>query len=139
MVERGRVLFIHDLLSWAGEADEDQEIGIIVRSIETGEELTATHDIAADISEYGELMLKISIEGEMISIDSLQTVSRFNSMRKRRNAVKFITIMLESIRDAQIRALDNTPENLQYSDKYEAGEIAVEAIEDAIDRLADAF
>ena len=55
------------------------------------------------------------------------------------HAVKFITIMLESIRDAQIRALDNTPENLQYSDKYEAGEIAVEAIEDAIYRLADAF
>ena len=132
-------MFIHDLLSWAGEADEDREIGIVVRSIETGEELTATYDIAADISEYGELMLKISIEGEMISIDSLQTLSRFNSMRKRRNAVKFITIMLELIRDAQIRALVNTPENLQFSDKYEAGEIAVEAIEDAIDRLADAF
>jgi len=132
-------LFIHDLLSWVGEADDDQEIGIVVRSIETGEELTTTHDIAADISEYGELMLKISIEGEMISIDSLQTISRFNSMRKRRNAVNFITIMLESIRDAQIRALDNTPDNLQYSDKYEAGEIAAEAIEDAICRLADAF
>jgi len=128
---------MHDLLSWAGEADEDREIGITVRSIETGEELTATYDIAADISEYGELMLRIAIEGEMISIDSLQVTSRFNSMRKRRNAVKFITIMLELIRDAQIRALDNTPENLQHSDKYEAGEIVVEAIEDAIDRLAD--
>jgi len=132
-------VFIHDLLSWAGEADEDREIGITVRSIETGEELTTTHDIAGDISEYGELMLKISIESEMISIDSLQTASRFNSMRKRRNAVKFITIMLELIRDAQIRALDNTPDNLQSSNKYEAGEIAVEAIEDAIYRLADAF
>ena len=132
-------MFIHDLLSWVGEADEDREIGIVVRSIETGEELTTTYDIAADISEHGELMLRISIEGEMISINSLQTISSFNSMRKRRNAVKFVTIMLESIRDAQIRALDNTPDNLQYSDKYEAGEIAVELIEDAIDRLADAF
>jgi len=132
-------MFIHDLLSWAGEADEDREIGIVVRSIETGEGLTTTYDIAADISEYGELMLRISIEGEMISVDSLQFPSRFNSMRKRRNAVKFITIMLELIRDAQVRALDNTPDNLRYSDKYEAGEIAVEAIEDAIDRLADAF
>ena len=132
-------MFIHDLLSWAGEADADREIGIIVKSIETGEELTATYDIAADISEYGELMLRIQIEGEMISIDSLQVSSRFNSMRKRRNAVKFITIMLELIRDAQIRALENTPDNLQYSDRYEAGEFAVEAIEDAIDKLADAF
>ena len=132
-------MFIHDLLSWVGESDEDREIGIVVRSIETGEELTTTYDIAADISEYGELMLRISIEGEMISIDSLQFPSRFNSMRKRRNAVKFITIMLELIRDAQIRALDNTPDNLQFSDKYEAGEIAVEAIEDAIYRLSDAF
>ena len=133
------MLFIHDLLSWVGEADEDQEIGIVVKSIETGEELTTTYDIAADISEYNELMLRISIEGEMISSDSLQTSSRFNSMRKRHNAVKFITIMLELIRDAQIRALDNTPDNLQYSDKYRAGEITVDAIEDAIYRLADAF
>jgi len=122
-----------------GEADEDREIGIVVRSIETGEELTATYDIAADISEYGELMLRIQIEGEMISIDSLQVASRFNSLRKRRNAVKFITIMLGLIRDAQIRALDNTPDNLRCSDKYEVGEIAVEAIEDAIDKLAYAL
>ena len=132
-------MFIHDLLSWAGEADGDREIGITVRSIETGEELTTTHDIAVDISEYGELMLKISIEGEIISIDSLQTASRSNSMRKRRNAVKFITIMLELIRDAQIRALDNTPDYLQYSETYVAGEMAVGAVEDAIDRLAYAF
>jgi hypothetical protein len=132
-------VFIHDLLSWVGEADDDREIGIAVRSIETGEELTTTYDIAADISEYGELMLRISIEGEMISPDSLQVSSRFNSMRKRRNAVKFILITLELIRDAQMRALDNTPDSLQCSDKYEAGEIAVEAIEDAIYRLANAF
>jgi hypothetical protein len=131
-------VFIHDLLSWAGQADEDREIGIIVRSIETSENLTTTYDIAADISEYGELMLRISIEGEMISIDSLQYPQRFNSMRKRRNAVKFIIIMLELIRDAQMRALDNTPDNLRYSDKYEYGEFAVEAIEEAIDKLADA-
>lgn len=132
-------MFIHDLLSWVGEADEDREIGIVVQSIETGKNLTTTYDIAADISEYGELMLRISIEGEMISIDSLQYPNRFNSMRKRRNAVKFIIIMLELIRDAQMRALDNTPENLQYSNKYEAGEMAVDAIEDAIYRLADAY
>jgi hypothetical protein len=132
-------MFIHDLLSWAGEADDDREIGIIVQSIETGENLTTTYDIAADISEYDELMLRISIEGETISIDSLQYPNRFNSMRKRRNAVKFIISMLEIIRDAQMRALDNTPENLQYSEKYNAGEMAVEAIEDAIDKLADAY
>jgi hypothetical protein len=132
-------MFIHDLLSWAGEADEDREIGIIVRSIETGENLTTTYDIAADISEYDELILKIAIEGETISIDSLQFPNRFNSMRKRRNAVKFIMSMLEVIRDAQMRALDNTPENLQYSKKYRAGEVAVEAIEDAIYKLADAY
>jgi hypothetical protein len=46
--------------------------------------------------------------------------------------------MLELIRDAQTRALDNTPDNLRFSDRYEYGELAVEAIEDAIDRLADA-
>ena len=132
-------MFIHDLLAWAGEADDDREIGIIVKSIETGENLTTTYDIAAGISEYNELMLRISIEGETISIDSLQYPQRFNSMQKRRNAVKFIINMLEIIRDAQMRALDNTPENLQCSEKYNAGEIAVEAIEDAIYRLADAY
>ena len=132
-------MFIHDLLAWAGEADEDREIGVAVHSIETGENLATTNDIAADISEYGGLVLKIAIEGETISIDSLQYPNRFNSMRKRRNAVKFIGIMLELIRDAQMRALDNTPENLQYSDKYNAGGMAVEAIEDAIYRLADAY
>jgi len=132
-------VFIHDLLAWAGEADDDREIGIIVKSIETGENLTTTYDIAAGISEYNELMLRISIEGETISIDSLQYPQRFNSMQKRRNAVKFIINMLEIIRDAQMRALDNTPENLQCSEKYNGGEIAVEAIEDAIYRLADAY
>ena len=132
-------MFIHDLLSWASYLDDDLEIGIVVQSIETGETLTTTYDIAADISEYDELLLRISIEGEMISIDSLQSPQRFNSMRKRRNAVKFIKVMLELIRDAQQSALENTPENLQFSHKYEAGEIAVEAIEEAIDKLADAY
>jgi len=132
-------MFIQDLLSCTGEADEDREIGIVVRSIETGEHLTTTYDIATSISEFGELMLRISIEDKMTSIDSLQYQYRFNSMQKRRNAVKFIMIMLKLILDAQMRALDNTPENLQYSEKYNAGEIAVEAIEDAICRLADAY
>lgn len=55
-------MFIHDLLSWVAEADDDREIGIAVNSIETGEELATTYDIAADISEYGGLMFWISIE-----------------------------------------------------------------------------
>ena len=132
-------MFTHDLLAWAGEADEDREIGIVVRSIETGENLTTTYDIAADISEYGELMLKIASEGDTIFFDSLQYPNRFNSMRKRCNAVKFITSMLGLLRDAQMRVLDNTPENLRFSENYEAGETAVETFEDAIDKLADAY
>ena len=43
-------MFTHDLLAWVGEADEDREIGIVVLSIETGENITTTYDIAADIS-----------------------------------------------------------------------------------------
>jgi len=38
------------------------EFGILIRSIETGEKLVMSYDVIADISEYDELLLSISIE-----------------------------------------------------------------------------
>ena len=40
---------------------DDSEICVVVCSIETGEEIAASYDVVADISEYGELVIRIAV------------------------------------------------------------------------------
>jgi len=54
-------MLLCELKSYIDFASDDQDIGIVVRSIDTGDEITAAFDLVADISEYGELMLSIVI------------------------------------------------------------------------------
>jgi hypothetical protein len=49
------------LQSYIDATADDSEICVVVHSIETGEEIAASYDIVADISEYGELMISIAI------------------------------------------------------------------------------
>ena len=44
---------------------------------------------------------------------------------------------LESLRDEEQDYMDNMPENLQGSERYEAAENAVGYMDDALDRLGD--
>ena len=60
-------------------------------------------------------------------------------MQKRRSTVKSIVAILEAVRNAQLKALENTPINFRDSDNYEAGETAADALDEAIDMLADAY
>ena len=127
------------LQMYINEAADDRDLAVVVRSIETGQILAVTYDLVADISEYGELLLGIAMEGDIISTDTLNLPSRFDSMPKRRSAVKFILLTLQAIRDAQMRALDNTPENLRCFEPYALGETAVDAMNAAIDCLVLAY
>ena len=47
-------------------------------------------------------------------------------------------ILIESIRDEEQGALDNMPENLEYSERYEKMENAVDKLDDAISSIEEA-
>jgi hypothetical protein len=65
--------------------------------------------------------------------------NNFGARRKRKTAVKAVIALLDDIRNAECKALDNTPENFQCSENYEAGELAVDALDEAIALLADVY
>jgi len=147
---------LRDLQSYIDGLDEDSEFAIIVRSIETGKMFGQSYAVAADFNEYDELILSIDVElcmgcpfllkydwrkndaARCVVLKPYHDLS-FDSMRKRRSAVNSVLAILDAIRNAQLKALENTPKNLQSSEKYETGEFAVEAIEDAISSLDGAY
>jgi hypothetical protein len=55
-------MLIRDFQSYVDAASGDTEICVVVHSIETGEEIAASYDVVADVSEYGELIISIVIE-----------------------------------------------------------------------------
>jgi len=57
----------------------------------------------------------------------------------RRKAITAIIGQLENIRDAEEKYKQNIPENLQNSSRYESAEHAVEAFDEAIGILGEAF
>jgi len=61
------------------------------------------------------------------------------SRRKRRAAVRSVIALLDDIRNAESKSLDNTPENFRCSDSFEAGELAVDALDEAIAILANIY
>jgi len=50
-----------ELQTYVDAASSDREIGVVVHSIETGDEIALTFNVVADISEYGELMISVVI------------------------------------------------------------------------------
>ena len=57
----------------------------------------------------------------------------------RRKSVDAIISQLEMIRDAEDEYKENIPENLKNSSRYEAAEQAVAALDEAVEKLMDAF
>ena len=58
---------------------------------------------------------------------------------RRRKATAAIIEQLTSIRDAEEEYMRNMPANLRNSSRYESAEQALEALGEAIERLAEAF
>ena len=54
------------------------------------------------------------------------------------NALDMAEDRLSVILDEEQNCLDNMPENLEYSDRYEKMENAIENIESAIEKISDA-
>jgi len=54
-------MLLQVLKDYADDASDCSEVGVAVRSIETGDEIVVTYDVVADISEYGELIISIAI------------------------------------------------------------------------------
>ena len=71
--------------------------------------------------------------------DTIYFYDNFGSRRKRRTVVKAVIALLTDIRNAETISLNNMPDNLQHSVKYETGEFAVDALDEAIAILADAY
>jgi len=63
--------------------------------------------------------------------------------RKRiREAVSYLEKardMIDNVRDDELDAMDNMPENLQYSDRYSEMEDKVYSLGDAMERIDDAM
>ena len=54
-------MLLADLKTYVDAASADMEIGVLVHSVETGNEIALTFDVLADISEYGELIISIVV------------------------------------------------------------------------------
>ena len=63
----------------------------------------------------------------------------FRTRRSRRDAMVPLIACLTSIRNAEQKSLDNTPENFQDSESFEIGECAVETLDEIISLLSDVY
>jgi hypothetical protein len=77
--------------------------------------------------------------GDIMDGMALETASAYATRRQRRKAVCGIVAALLAIRDAERACLLNTPECFQGTDSFESGELAADALSDAIDTLSDAY
>jgi hypothetical protein len=57
----GAGMLLNELQTYVDAASDDMDIGVLVRSIETGDEIALTYDVVADISEYGELIISVVV------------------------------------------------------------------------------
>ena len=63
----------------------------------------------------------------------------YETRQKRRKAVSKMMLMLEDIKTAEQRYLENIPVNLQGSCLHEAAEETVDVLADVLDRLSEAY
>ena len=63
----------------------------------------------------------------------------YGSRHKRRAAVKAMHARLLAIRAAELKYLNNVPDNFQCSESFEVGESAVETLDEIIDLLAEVY
>ena len=65
--------------------------------------------------------------------------SDYSTRGKRRTALRRCAAQVEAIRDAEERYRDNIPETLQGGQRYGDAEQTVEALDEAVDALSQAF
>jgi len=73
------------------------------------------------------------------SIQKQKNEHNYHKRSDRRKAVGLILSQLETIRSAETQYMENIPENLRNSSRYEAASHAVDSIVNAIELLSDAF
>jgi hypothetical protein len=54
-------MLVRDLRAYLEAAEDGEDFGIVIRSLCTGAEITATFDVAVEFDEYGLLMICVSI------------------------------------------------------------------------------
>ena len=70
---------------------------------------------------------------------NLKCSTDYTTRRRRRAAVNRIMSDLASIRNAEQRCLDNTPENFQGNESFELGENAVETLDEILELLDQVY
>lgn len=99
---------------------------------------------AAGVSMAGELSrfmaeyaaVAVTNRAVGISADGADSVS---TMKKRRKTVRAVTRILEQVRDAEERFIDNAPENLQSAPIYENAEQSVSVLNEVIEQLGEIY
>jgi hypothetical protein len=84
----------------------------------------------------------VSMASEISRFMSGQAITKkqdTTTRQHRRKAIKSMVKELEEIMDAEQRYMDNIPENLQSSRTYEAAEQTVQALEEALGILTEAY
>jgi hypothetical protein len=66
-------------------------------------------------------------------------VAQLDTRRKRRKEAGELLFRLESVLAAEMRAMENTPENLQCAERYEESESIVSALEEATEALRGVY
>ncbi|MDR1604493.1 MAG: hypothetical protein LBS10_06845 [Gracilibacteraceae bacterium] len=89
------------------------------------------------ISSFGNVLK--DRDSDMSVQESQRLDQNLASRSKRRKATMEIISRLVMIRDAESGYLSRIPENLHGSERYEAADACVQAIDDAIELLTDAF
>jgi len=114
-----------------------QQINIAVRP-----ELAAAFRTACEKSQTPMRKVLVSLMTEYCAAPPApkkQVDNGYTTRSGRRKATEAIIGQLASIRDTEEGYMQNMPANLRNSSRYESAEMAVEALEEAIDRLTEAF
>ena len=64
---------------------------------------------------------------------------KVSTRQQRRKALNVLVQQLEAIRSAELQYMENIPENLQNSIRYEAASQSMQALQDAIDNLNEVY
>jgi hypothetical protein len=100
--------------------------------------------VAAGVSMAGELSrfmagyAAVAATNQAAGIKTECTDS-VSTMKKRRKTVRAVTGLLEQVRDAEERFIDNAPENLQSAPIYENAEQYVSVLDDVIEQLGEIY
>jgi hypothetical protein len=103
----------------------DSEIASAFKRVCAASNVSMAAELSMFMSEYSKGLVK------------RKAAPNYSTRRRRRTAIKALLVQLELIRCCEERVRDNTPENLQSSEAYEATEDAVSSLDEAIDALTE--